>query len=138
MGKMVGIDLGTTNTVVAIIDGPRPRVLDSQEGKPQIRSAVSLKKRKGRKGEAGTEEVLVGDAAANVMAGYETTVPITLDMMIYHARSVARAVRRALMPVEVPDIIIFLPELPLNDRGKVDRHQLERVILKETATKACD
>ena len=42
------------------------------------------------------------------------------------------------MPVEVPDIIIFLPELPLNDRGKVDRHQLERVILKETATKACD
>lgn len=65
MGKMVGIDLGTTNTVVAIIDGPRPRVLDSQEGKPQIRSAVSLKKRKGRKGEAGTEEVLVGDAAVD-------------------------------------------------------------------------
>ena len=51
---------------------------------------------------------------------------------------IRRAVRRALMPVEVPDIIIFLPELPLNDRGKVDRHQLERVILKETATKACD
>ncbi|MDS4031400.1 MAG: Hsp70 family protein [Candidatus Contendobacter sp.] len=65
MGKMVGIDLGTTNTVVAIIDGPRPRVLDSQEGKPQIRSAVSLKKRKGRKGEAGTEEILVGDAAVD-------------------------------------------------------------------------
>ena len=87
---------------------------------------------------AGVDVILVGDSAANVMAGYETTVPITLDMMIYHARSVARAVRRALMPVEVPDIIIFLPELPLNDRGKVDRHQLERVILKETATKACD
>lgn len=51
---------------------------------------------------------------------------------------IRRAVRRALMPVEVPDIIVFLPELPLNDRGKVDRHQLERVILKETATKACD
>ncbi|MDG4597540.1 MAG: Hsp70 family protein [Candidatus Contendobacter sp.] len=65
MGKMVGIDLGTTNTVVAIIDGPRPRVLDSQEGKPQIRSAVSLKKRKGRKGDPGTEEILVGDAAVD-------------------------------------------------------------------------
>ena len=51
---------------------------------------------------AGVDVILVGDWAANVMAGYETTVPITLDMMIYHARSVARAVRRALVVVDLP------------------------------------
>ena len=46
---------------------------------------------------AGVDVILVGDSAANVMAGYETTVPITLDAMIYHARSVVRAVERALV-----------------------------------------
>ena len=51
---------------------------------------------------AGVDVVLVGDSAANVMAGYETTVPITLDAMIYHARSVVRAVERALVVVDLP------------------------------------
>ena len=51
---------------------------------------------------AGIDVILVGDSAANVMAGYETTVPITLDMMIYHARSVVRAVDRALVVVDLP------------------------------------
>ena len=51
---------------------------------------------------AGIDVILVGDSAANVMAGYETTLPITLDMMIYHARSVARAVSRALVVVDLP------------------------------------
>ena len=51
---------------------------------------------------AGIDVILVGDSAANVMAGYETTVPITLDMMIYHARSVVRAVKRALVVVDLP------------------------------------
>ena len=51
---------------------------------------------------AGIDAILVGDSAANVMAGYETTVPITLDAMIYHARSVVRAVERALVVVDLP------------------------------------
>ena len=51
---------------------------------------------------AGVDVILVGDSAANVMAGYETTLPITLDMMIYPARSVVRAVQRALVVVDLP------------------------------------
>ncbi len=51
---------------------------------------------------AGVDVILVGDSAANVMAGYNTTLPITLDMMIYHGRSVARAVNRALVVVDLP------------------------------------
>ena len=51
---------------------------------------------------AGIDVILVGDSAANVMAGYETTLPITLDMMIYHACSVVRAVNRALVGVDLP------------------------------------
>lgn len=51
---------------------------------------------------AGVELILVGDSASNVMAGHETTLPITLDQMIYHAGSVVRAVRRALVVVDLP------------------------------------
>ncbi len=51
---------------------------------------------------AGVDVILVGDSAANVMAGYTTTLPITLDMMIYHGRSVVRAVNRALVVVDLP------------------------------------
>lgn len=51
---------------------------------------------------AGVDVVLVGDSAANVMAGFETTVSTTLDHMIYHARSVTRAVKRALVVVDMP------------------------------------
>ena len=52
--------------------------------------------------EAGVEVILVGDSASNVMAGHETTLPITLDQMIYHASSVIRAVKRALVIVDLP------------------------------------
>lgn len=51
---------------------------------------------------AGVDIILVGDSASNVMAGNHTTLPITLDQMIYHARSVARAVRRALVVCDMP------------------------------------
>lgn len=51
---------------------------------------------------AGIDIILVGDSAANVMAGYESTVPITLDNMIYHAKSVVRAVDRAMVVVDLP------------------------------------
>ncbi|MBN1158259.1 MAG: 3-methyl-2-oxobutanoate hydroxymethyltransferase [Bacteroidales bacterium] len=51
---------------------------------------------------AGIDVVLVGDSASNVMAGFETTIPITLDAMIYHAGSVVRAVERALVVVDMP------------------------------------
>ena len=51
---------------------------------------------------AGIDVILVGDSASNVMAGHETTLPITLDQMIYHASSVVRAVNRALIVVDMP------------------------------------
>lgn len=50
----------------------------------------------------GIDVILVGDSAANVMAGYETTLPITLDQMIYHAQCVVRGVKKALVVVDLP------------------------------------
>jgi 3-methyl-2-oxobutanoate hydroxymethyltransferase len=52
--------------------------------------------------EAGIDILLVGDSASNVMAGHETTLPITLDQMIYHASSVVRAINRCLVVVDLP------------------------------------
>src|SRR6202008_3800787 len=52
--------------------------------------------------DAGTDIILVGDSASNVMAGHETTLPIPLDQMIYHASSVVRAAKRALVIVDLP------------------------------------
>ncbi|MFV0248041.1 MAG: 3-methyl-2-oxobutanoate hydroxymethyltransferase [Tenacibaculum sp.] len=51
---------------------------------------------------AGIDVILVGDSASNIMAGHETTLPITLDQMIYHASSVIRAVKRSLVVVDLP------------------------------------
>jgi 3-methyl-2-oxobutanoate hydroxymethyltransferase len=51
---------------------------------------------------AGIDVILVGDSASNVMAGYETTLPITLDQMIYHGQSVVRGTSRALVVVDMP------------------------------------
>ena len=52
--------------------------------------------------QAGIDVILVGDSASNVMAGFQSTLPITLDHMIYHASSVVRAVERALVVVDLP------------------------------------
>ena len=52
--------------------------------------------------DAGIDIILVGDSASNVMAGHETTLPITLDQMIYHAASVVRAISRSLVVVDLP------------------------------------
>ncbi len=52
--------------------------------------------------QGGIDVILVGDSASNVMAGHETTLPITLDQMIYHAQSVVRGVERALVVVDLP------------------------------------
>ncbi|NTS41269.1 3-methyl-2-oxobutanoate hydroxymethyltransferase [Flavisolibacter sp. BT320] len=51
---------------------------------------------------AGIDVILVGDSASNVMAGHETTLPITLDQMIYHAQSVIRGAKRSLVVVDLP------------------------------------
>ena len=51
---------------------------------------------------AGIDIILVGDSASNVMAGHETTLPITLEEMVYHAKSVVRATKRALVVVDMP------------------------------------
>ena len=50
----------------------------------------------------GVDAILIGDSAANVMAGHETTLPITLDQMIYHAQCVVRGVDRALVVADLP------------------------------------
>ena len=52
--------------------------------------------------QAGVDVILVGDSAANVVAGFQSTLPITLNQMIYHASSVVRAVKRALVVVDMP------------------------------------
>jgi 3-methyl-2-oxobutanoate hydroxymethyltransferase len=52
--------------------------------------------------EAGIDIILVGDSASNVMAGHDTTLPITLDQMIYHAQSVIRAINRCFVVVDLP------------------------------------
>ena len=51
---------------------------------------------------AGIDVILVGDSASNVMAGHDTSVPITLDNMIYHASSVVRAAKRSLIVIDLP------------------------------------
>lgn len=78
--------------------------------------------------ECGIDIVLVGDSVGQVVAGHETTLPVTLDDMIYHARAVRRAVRRALIVVDMPFLTFQItPEFTLRNAGRV---------MKETGVEA--
>jgi 3-methyl-2-oxobutanoate hydroxymethyltransferase len=78
--------------------------------------------------ECGIDIVLVGDSVGQVVAGHETTLPVTLDDMIYHARAVRRAVRRALTVVDMPFLTFQIaPEFTLRNAGRV---------MKETGVEA--
>mgnify|MGYP000570696887 CR=1 FL=1 len=83
---------------------------------------------------AGIDVILVGDSASNVMAGHETTLPITLDQMIYHASSVVRAVERALVVVDLPFETAWhkLPsdvrDASTNAQGQIDDIEIRNVL----------
>lgn len=78
--------------------------------------------------EAGIDLVLVGDSVGQVFSGYDTTLPVTLDEMIYHARAVRRAVSRALIVVDMPFMTFQVsPEETLRNAGR---------LLKETGAEA--
>ena len=78
---------------------------------------------------SGVDIILVGDSASNVMAGHETTLPITLDQMIYHASSVIRAVKRSLVVVDLP----FDPVTAMIFGVKLNfAHSSEPIDLKKT------
>lgn len=82
----------TTNTIIAMkANGEKVSMLTAYD----YSTARALD-------EAGVDVLLVGDSAANVFAGFETTLPITLDNMIYHASAVARGAKRALVLVDLP------------------------------------
>ena len=78
MGKVIGIDLGTTNSVVGIADGVQPRVLENREGKSQTKSVVGLKKRRKKAAEAEEPEIIYGDVALDnwPMAPKDTIISI--------------------------------------------------------------
>ncbi|MEX0594215.1 MAG: 3-methyl-2-oxobutanoate hydroxymethyltransferase [Balneolaceae bacterium] len=70
--------------------------------------------------QAGVDVILVGDSASNVMAGHETTVPITMDQMIYHASSVVRGVQKALVIADLPFMSYQVtPHEALNSAGRM-------------------
>jgi 3-methyl-2-oxobutanoate hydroxymethyltransferase len=70
--------------------------------------------------EAGVDVVLVGDSGGQVFAGYDSTLPVTLDEMIYHARAVRRGVRRALVVVDMPFLTFQIsPQETLRNAGRI-------------------
>lgn len=87
----------------------------------------------------GVDTILVGDSAANVMAGYSTTLPITLDQMIYHAQSVVRGVQRALVIVDLPfGTYQSNPEKALESAIRIMKETDANAIKLEGGTEAAD
>ena len=76
---------------------------------------------------AGIDVILVGDSASNVMAGNQTTLPITLDQMIYHAKSVVRGLNRALVVVDMP-----FGTYQINDSGQTNAIKIMKVSHADT------
>jgi 3-methyl-2-oxobutanoate hydroxymethyltransferase len=69
--------------------------------------------------EAGVEVLLVGDSLGNVIQGHESTLPVTLDEMVYHTRNVARARSRALLVADMPFMSYRTPDLALESAGRL-------------------
>ncbi len=69
--------------------------------------------------EAGVEVLLVGDSLGNVVQGHDSTLPVTIDEMVYHTRNVARARRRALLVADMPFMSYRTPELALETAGRL-------------------
>jgi 3-methyl-2-oxobutanoate hydroxymethyltransferase len=85
--------------------------------------------------EAGVDCVLVGDSLGNVIAGFETTLPVTLDQMIYHAAAVRRGVARALLVVDMPFLTYQVSEAQaLTNCGRVMQETLAHGVKLEGAT----
>ena len=78
--------------------------------------------------EAGVDAILVGDSLAMVVQGHETTLPVTLDEMIYHGEMVARAAKRALVVVDIP--------FPINHHGVRSAVKAAGKIIKQTGCNA--
>ncbi len=88
---------------------------------------------------AGIDIILVGDSASNVMAGHETTLPITLDQMIYHAQSVVRAINRCLVVVDLPfGSYQSNPEVALSSAIKIMKETCGHSIKLEGGEKEVD
>ena len=84
--------------------------------------------------ESGVDIVLVGDSLGNVVAGFESTLPVTLDQMIYHGRAVRRGVRRALLIIDMPFLTYQVnPEDALRNCGRVMKESLANGVKLEGA-----
>ena len=99
MGRMIGIDLGTTNSVVGIVEGLRPRILDNKDGKDQTPSVVSL--RKNRKKGSMPEELLIGETALDNFPAAPLDTILSIKRLM--GRGFADAEVQRMMGIRDPD-----------------------------------